>query len=212
MKTEYFRMGQPHFQPIGAQFHVVLLAYDTVPVKIIRGIVSDRLCFRFHHRTECNEDAPTHEHNKQIFSKQNRQEYSFTAPQARRIILKKLKQYQADRYELLACCIMSNHIHILLDLSVQVPCDWDGVSSIKEYQNLGRIIGMIKGGAAYEINKLDRRKRNLWSPGYYDRYIRNEKHLWNTWNYIINNPVKAGIVRHWQDFPGTFLHPVFCDL
>ncbi len=39
----------------------------------------------------------------------------------------------------------------------------------------------------------------------HDRYIRSMRHFHDEQNYIVNNPVKAGIVKNWNDYPYTYL-------
>ena len=68
----------------------------------------------------------------------------------------------------------------------------------------------LKGGSAFSANKvLDRRGYPFWQDESYDRCIRNEKELKNTINYILQNPVKAGLVQGWEDWPFTFLSPKY---
>jgi len=41
----------------------------------------------------------------------------------------------------------------------------------------------------------------------FDIYIRNKKMLMNVINYISQNPVKAGIVAKWEDYPWSYVIP-----
>ena len=45
------------------------------------------------------------------------------------------------------------------------------------------------------------RSGQFWMEDYFDRYIRNEKHYWNTVRYIENNPVKARLCKEPSDWP-----------
>jgi REP element-mobilizing transposase RayT len=100
---------------------------------------------------------------------------------------------------------MSNHVHLLLDFSVQVPEDWDGLSEIPGYKNVSDAMKLIKGGISYSVNKILGRTGSIWSYGYYDRLIRSAKHFEQAFFYILNNPVKAGLVEKWEDHPYTFV-------
>ena len=44
-------------------------------------------------------------------------------------------------------------------------------------------------------------KTRLWQPDYWDRFIRNKRHYHATVEYIHQNPVKAGLVAHAEDWP-----------
>ena len=62
----------------------------------------------------------------------------------------------------------------------------------------------IKGVSARYINLALNRSGRLWAKESYDMYIRNEKMLNNVIAYILNNPVKAGIVDSWENFTGNY--------
>ena len=63
----------------------------------------------------------------------------------------------------------------------------------------------IKGGTAREANILLGRTGQLWERESYDHLIRDQSEFFRTIKYTINNPVKAGLVRSWQDWPGNYL-------
>jgi putative DNA methylase len=75
---------------------------------------------------------------------------------------------------------MPNHVHVLL-------------TSIEKY-SLSKIIHSWKSFTAHQANKALNRTGEFWQTEYYDRYIRNDKHLSAAVEYIINNPVKAGLI------------------
>jgi putative transposase len=79
-------------------------------------------------------------------------------------------------YELIAFCIMPNHVHLL----------------IKPLDNLSRVMQQLKGNSAKLINGQMGRKGRFWAVDYYDRLIRDEKHFTDVYQYIKNNPVSLG--------------------
>lgn len=78
---------------------------------------------------------------------------------------------------------MPNHLHLIIR---QSP-GW----------RLGKVIQRIKSLSARSINEHLGRTGKLWQHGYFDRQIRDLRHLMNTVTYIHENPVSAGLV----DFP-----------
>jgi len=40
-----------------------------------------------------------------------------------------------------------------------------------------------------------------WQPGGFDRLLRSSESLHEKWNYIRENPVRAGLVHHWKEWP-----------
>jgi putative transposase len=53
----------------------------------------------------------------------------------------------------------------------------------------------INGGSAFEANKALGRKGSFWQIEPYDRLVRDENEYFNTLRYIVDNPVKAGLVK-----------------
>ena len=41
----------------------------------------------------------------------------------------------------------------------------------------------------------------LWQRYGYDRFLREDKDIWGVMQYIINNPVRAGLVERMEDYP-----------
>ena len=116
----------------------------------------------------------------------------------------RMHEYDGTLYDLITFCIMPNHVHLLIDLSVQLPSDFDGIRTPANYVPLKKIIKYIKGGSARVANKLLRRSGKFWKHGYHHHYIRNEKAHSNILAYILTNPVQANIVEEWEDFPHTY--------
>ena len=77
-------------------------------------------------------------------------------------------------YELIAFCIMPNHIHLL----------------IKPFQKIPLTMQIIKGTTSKIINEKIGKKGKFWAGDYYDKAIRDEKHFQVVYNYIKNNPLK----------------------
>lgn len=214
MKTKFWRKGQPHIQPIGACFSITMLVQDAVPRALIEELqcrrkaaliaVKDdddllRKSIEIHHTFEMEMEK--------ILNAKNSQEYPFRSSAAAGTVLDEVNRYANKYYEVLAICVMPNHVHMLLDFSVQLPMNWDGKMLLPFYQNVPQVIKRIKGASARLINRRLNRKGALWNKGYYDRFIRDRVHLENERNYILNNALKAGLVKKWSDYP--FLYPKY---
>lgn len=106
---------------------------------------------------------------------------------------KALHYYDTKEYDLICYCLMSNHVHVVLKLR-------DGTKI------LSSIMHSIKRHTARESNKILNKHGKFWQEESYDRYIRNERELKNTVEYVLNNPVKAGLVDNWEDWPHTFVN------
>jgi REP element-mobilizing transposase RayT len=91
-----------------------------------------------------------------------------------------LLHFDGQRYRLLAWTIMPNHVHALIEPGAD--------------QRLGNIVSSWKRFSARMANRVLGRSGPFWQDDYWDTYIRNERHFESTVSYIMNNPVKAGLV------------------
>lgn len=74
------------------------------------------------------------------------------------------------------------------------------------YKPLYEVMRLIKGATARYANQiLKRTDNNFWQRDNYNHYVRNGTELNNIINYIVQNPVKAGLVENWQDFPFVYV-------
>ena len=87
-----------------------------------------------------------------------------------------LKEQDKKLYQLIAFCIMPNHVHLLF----------------KPFDKLSKVMQQIKGITAKNINTMLNKKGKFWASDYYDKAIRDENHFYTTYEYIKNNPFKLG--------------------
>jgi len=92
-----------------------------------------------------------------------------------------LLHFDGQRYRLLSWCVMPNHVHVLIDTAGGHP--------------LSEIVHSWKSFTAKEANRLLGRTGEFWMPDYYDRFIRDARHLAAEVAYIEGNPVNAGLVK-----------------
>jgi len=130
-----------------------------------------------------DEDIPN---NQKEYKIDNYLDNSFQGCYLNNEIIEYLRNFlinkNTDLYDLVAFCIMPNHIHILFKQKVELP----------------NIMKSIKGSSSITINKLLNKKGKFWDTGYYDKLIRDEKHFDVVYEYIKNNAIKADL-RDWED-------------
>jgi len=85
-----------------------------------------------------------------------------------------------------AYCIMPDHVHLLLGPSE--TCD------------LVQFVGQFKNLAQRAIWRQGVRGR-IWQLSFWDRFLRSDEDLRQAVEYVLHNPVVAGLVEHWRDYP-----------
>lgn len=89
-----------------------------------------------------------------------------------------------EEYYLHAVAIMPNHVHVIVEPA-------DGIM-------LSNVTRNWKSYTAHEINKLRATPgKKVWLSESYDHIIRNEDEYRNQVNYVVRNPVSAGL-HNWQ--------------
>ncbi|MEM9930276.1 MAG: transposase [Bacteroidota bacterium] len=209
----YRRLKLPHLHPPGATFSILFLVNDAVPRPFLRQLSIERSARlnRIRQQKLPGWQRALREAQKFYDYALDRalrlhatQDHPLARPEAAQLMVDQIKKYQGRHYDLCAYSVMSNHVHMELDFSIQLPDKWNGEEKIPDYKNVAKVMNLIKGGSAYQINKLlDRRGQPLWTKRYRDRFIRDERHLKAACIYTKQNPVKAKLVKRWEDHPFT---------
>jgi 1-hydroxy-2-methyl-2-(E)-butenyl 4-diphosphate synthase len=107
----------------------------------------------------------------------------FNDDQNAKLIADALHHFNGSRYDLLAWCIMPNHVHVLVKLA--------------QDEELEKILHSWKSFTSNEINKRSGTSGSIWQKESYDHLIRDGKDFRNQIDYVLNNPTKAGF-SNWQ--------------
>jgi REP element-mobilizing transposase RayT len=110
------------------------------------------------------------------------------------------KVYRLDAY-----CIMSNHVHVVFKpfLNERSLHEKRGGARLlyeSDEPTLEVIMHSLKSYTAQEANKLLGRKGAFWESESYDHEVRNEREYYRIVEYVLNNPVKAGLVKYWREW------------
>jgi putative transposase len=120
----------------------------------------------------------------------------FSNPILSKVIVDELKhRHKNGEIKLFCYCIMPDHLHLLVSLEEnyiqkkgafgeRTLQDW--ISSFKRYTS--RI------GSSHNI-------KSLWQSNFYDHIVRNDESLSGICEYILNNPVRKGMVSTWEEYP-----------
>jgi putative transposase len=95
-----------------------------------------------------------------------------------------------SHYDLRGAVVMPDHIHLIF-----TPLyDGDSLHSVAE------IMQGIKGASAHTINHLLERTGQVWQRESFDRVLRREERTHAKVEYMIQNPVRAGLVQNATEY------------
>jgi putative transposase len=90
------------------------------------------------------------------------------------------------KFAILAYCLMPDHVPLLVE-GVAANSDFRGfIKNLKQSSGQRHAAGV---------------KEPLWQEGYYDRVLRPDDDARNVARYIVENPVRAGLVRSATEYP-----------
>lgn len=100
-------------------------------------------------------------------------------------------------FDLKVAVVMPDHVHLILTPLVD--------DEAMEVYSLAKIMDAIKGASAHKINKALQRKGHFWQPESFDHVLRSSESLDAKTDYLLENPVRCGLVRDWRDYPWLWL-------
>jgi putative transposase len=123
-----------------------------------------------------------------VTSEINRYEMDLQSPLIKELLLAYITRAKEKYpFELFNFCIMDNHIHLLI--------------KPEKDQSLSIIMQWIKGNFAKHWNKLHNKKGgHLWGKRFFSEIINDVRHFWQVFNYIDQNPKRAGLVQRAEDW------------
>ena len=95
---------------------------------------------------------------------------------------------------------MPDHVHLIFTPLID--------PARREVITLSRITKSIKGASAHLINRRLQRSGTVWQEESFDRVLRSSEKLDEKAQYILNNPVRKGIVSSPGEYPWLWLADV----
>lgn len=193
----FYRRHLPHYQLAGATIFVTWRLYGSIPRDVLNSLLEEAEITErkaaglpLERRT-----AWLRQERKKAFARSDAVlDRVDTGPnwlsneEVASIVAQSLHYLDGRKYELIAYCIMPNHVHAVF---TPLPIEPGSHS----YHTLASIMQSLKGYTAREANRVLNRKGRFWQDESYDHVVRDEQELERIVSYVLNNPVKAGLVE-----------------
>lgn len=202
----FYRRHLPHWQPPGATLFVTFRLAGSLPQAVIEELqATDRrhetALSRIEKRAERQRQADLE--NRRSFGRwdtaldQAQSGHRWLAiPRVAEVVSEALHYRDGQVYDLATFCIMPNHVHLVC---TPLPGE-DGT-----YHPLHRILQSLKRHTARQANQILGRQGAFWQAESYDHVVRDERELERIVEYVINNPVKAGLASDGLSWPWTYV-------
>jgi len=194
----FYQRHLPHYQPEGATLFVTFRLAGSLPIEVIQRL-EEEACQK-EIEIERIEDLharhlATYSAHKQLFSKWDRElDAGVHGPSwlaelsIAQVVSDALHFLDRSRYDLEAFCIMPNHVHLICK-----PMS----NSSEELYSISEIMHSLKGYTARKANRLLGRTGEFWQHESYDHVVRDAAELERVINYVMQNPVRAGLETRW---------------
>ena len=201
----FYRRNLPHFQTPGATLFVTIRLAGSLPQSVLDELhaEAERVEKELAGISDPAERArQTYIEERKHFGRWDRAldtassgPYWLRQPEIAQLVSDSLHFLDGRHYKLDAYSIMSNHVHIVFEPRLQD----DG-----SYCPLAKTMHSLKLFTARRANALIGREGQFWHHERYDHEVRDEGEWRRIVTYVLNNPVKAGLVDDWQDWPWNY--------
>ena len=199
----YYKRKLPHLQPPGAEYFLTTRLKWSLPKTAIQNLRKLR--------TELNDHCRGLDffvQKKILDAYEDILDGEKSSPQwlginkVAKVVSEAIEYRHTKDYDLYAYCIMPNHLHLVFR---HLPKENEHPYPVTD------IMRKLKRYTARNANKVLGRRGAFWQPESYDRVIRDQVERENTIRYVLNNPVKAGLVAYWEQWPFTYCKSEFRD-
>jgi len=198
----YYERNLPHFQPRGATFFLTYRLHGSLPQSFLFSLRQEfealqKAVMEKHFGAE--RKAEFYKLQKRYFHRYDvvldKGNYGPTWLAERdiaKIVADSLHHIDGKYFTLYAYSILSNHVHVVFKHHEEAP-------------ELFRILQSHKSYTGKLANKALNHSGQFWLRETYDHQVREAGEFQRILQYVIENPVKAGLVGAWNAWPFTFI-------
>ncbi len=221
---EFAERHRPHFHPPGATLFVTFRLADSIPLAAIRSyeakkewLNAEEERLRKLRLADDSVELAAHEERlrqfhrewfgkfEAILHKENCGPTWLKNEVVAGIVADALHWRDGHIYRLEAYCIMSNHVHavfapFLSEADLKPKQTDEGLLYESEQPPLDVIMHSLKSWTANKANAALGRRGQFWQHESYDRVVRDDGEFDRIVNYVLNNPIKAGLVKNWKEW------------
>lgn len=204
-----YKRNLPHIHPEGYPLFVTIRLADSLPLEVLAELKEQReRALNARPNISASDCYDIEKRHFGRFDKYlDRCEHGprwLEREEIARIVMDKILDLDKSRYDLYTCSIMPNHAHLLFDSLVADQSKHKGMSA--KYP-VTETLRLLKGSTARDCNLRLNRNGRFWHHESYDHFVRDKQELERIIKYILNNPVKAGLIKEWTDWKFTYINP-----
>ena len=198
-----YRRNLPHIQPLNTSLFLTFRLAGSLPKEVLARMAEERRLLQRSFdssdlKSESRYKLLTRRHFAMLESWLDKPKSGPTWLADERVatVVSEALQFRDGKtYRLHAYSIMPNHVHVVF-----APLAKDN-----EPQSLSSIMHSLKRNTASRANRILRRSGRFWEHESFDHYIRNQTEFNRIIKYVLENPVKARLVKSWREWPWNYV-------
>ncbi len=213
---EYYRRKLPHIHHPGTTLFVTFRLANSIPQALLQTWRNERDWLKAKEQVAKDEASKIHFHRQWFKKFEDALHHDNPGPKwlseeaVAEMMAECLHYRDGKMYELHAFCIMSNHLHVVFTPllkaeSLKPKFVTQGLRFISDDPDLEAIMQSVKSYSAHKANKLLKREGEFWESESYDHWVRDDSEFRRIVRYVLDNPVKAGLVDNWQDWKWSYV-------
>jgi len=104
-------------------------------------------------------------------------------------------------WDLPCYCLMPDHLHFMVKLPISENRTMNGGTRGMVLEGVLDQVARFKRYTTTQVWWKSNGSGSLWQRSSYDRVLRYDQVLDAVAHYVLNNPVRKGLVERWQDYP-----------
>ncbi len=217
MSEFFFRRRLPHFQPDNATFFVTFRLAGSLPRNVLERFKAEQVEAKKRiaqlareGKTDLFKQARAEQESRYFgrfdawLDRSTSGDRWLSNPRIAQAVYDAILIRDGHQYELICFTIMPNHVHMVFTLTD---------AQLKRPQNrrvsskyiLSPLLESLKRYTAGQANKILERTGQFWQHESYDHVVRDQKELRRIIRYVMNNPLKAGLVKVAEDWKWSYL-------
>jgi REP element-mobilizing transposase RayT len=204
----YYHRHLPHYHPPEATLFVTFRLKGSLPASVVEELRQEESIRLKRADSNASVEGTTSGDPKAIDEQFNRFDVFLDAgvygpnwlgeDRVAKLVKEAIHFRDGKVYDLQAYCIMPNHVHLV----------FVGRNDIPTY----RILQSLKRHTARMANRALGRTGAFWQDESYDHVVRDGEELERVLWYVLNNPVKAGLVSDWKAWPWSYCKPDLVEM
>jgi REP element-mobilizing transposase RayT len=103
------------------------------------------------------------------------------------------------KFDLRVAVVMPDHVHMIFTPLIN--------REAMEVYSLAEIMDAVKGASAHKVNRALGRRGRVWQPESFDHVLRSSENLDAKIGYVLENPVRLGLVDVWTQYSWIWKKP-----